>query len=146
MLTYVKRLGIFIFLAIFFVSIPMVSAQDSETNTDEPSDAEMIAFFKTQPPIKDSEMPAVIEIMLKIQEDPASAEANIESFVEKNKLEMDRLLYVISKVSSGMLIAMDSSLRPFALEMVQYEELLPTDQELEIIKKYLPELTKNMVP
>ena len=133
MLTYVKTilLSLAAFLA-FLLIAPQVSAQQ-ELHEKIMNDK----YFNAQPPITEPEVLLAIELISRTLKNPSYIDDNLVSFSKENKVEPERMLYALTKVSTGMMLAQDPPAeREMAAAAVGFEGGLPTNEELAIIKKH----------
>jgi hypothetical protein len=140
MSTFGKFIVYSLILSIFILAAPIAFAQSSASEQAKRN------FYATQPPLEAKEIPYALDMIKASQEDPNFMERNLEDYSKKNGYSVERSLYVLTKVSTGMIIAIDPALRAEALEQVQYEEALPTDAELALIKDHLGEIMSAMNP
>jgi hypothetical protein len=144
-------------LSLFLMSAPLAFGQAVQPKEDPNAvSAEELhkavqeglrEFYRSQPPLKESEIPIIIKYYLLIKSDPAATVTAMDDVAKQNKISHERLTYILPKVSYGVAIAADPKYRDEALKNVfGIEEALPTDQELEIIKKHLKELAAAMTP
>jgi hypothetical protein len=102
-------------------------------------------FFRTQPQLTENEIPYGVYVLMETVKDPnAQVEENMKNYATQFGISHDRLLYVVTKVSTGIVIAADPSLRQLTLEQVGFAEALPTEKELELIKSKMNEIMKTM--
>ncbi|MDR2349275.1 MAG: hypothetical protein LBF41_01445 [Deltaproteobacteria bacterium] len=132
-ITLVPSLSLALLLSVFSQGVAL--AQLSNPNFDP-------EFFANKPPLTDKEVSLLIGIIPKIFADEDITERNFNLLAAEYGFTPDRLNYALLKTIFGVRLAQttDADEREAILTEVP-KPILPTDAELEVIKKRLPELT-----
>ncbi|MDR1315129.1 MAG: hypothetical protein LBQ12_15945, partial [Deltaproteobacteria bacterium] len=106
-------------------------------------DPERRALFENQPPLKQSEIPAVIEYLLRLDsedaiEDQPTADRVLRSSAERHGMTPERLSFAVQKCTMGVNVLSAGGKLPDAAVVAQAGTALarPTSEELELIRPH----------
>jgi hypothetical protein len=121
-----------------------ISEKPQIIERDQVSAKEQDEFFKNQAPLSESEMPYAVELLKISQNDQSFNDATLIKFAEGKGVSPERMNFIMTKVTAGMLIDANPELKDLVIDVEKTERALPSPAEMEIIKKYIPELTKSV--
>jgi hypothetical protein len=98
------------------------------------------SFFKSQPPLKASEIPVAMQI-LRMASQNASDDA-IDRYAASQGVSKDRLDFVVTKVSAAVILITRPGDADAAASAAGTRAALPTPEELELVRPSYPELKK----
>jgi hypothetical protein len=142
-------------LTLFFGTVTISNAQeiprelyDGLLSSEKPTEEEMKMdeeFFRKQPPLTESDLQIAIKFLPLASDESFQEDTKLDEYAYANGLEPDRLVYIVTKVSSGMLIAVSPEFKDIVVSMNTTEAALPTPEEQDLINKHFKELSAAVV-